>query len=380
MLSLLLGDSDRLRMRVSQSLLGMPALLLIQALLALEYAQGRVAGWPVALFTGLSWLGCAAFYVAVRLGLGERFSREGSLSAPQMVFAMVCVAAGYALAGPLRAAVLCLMPLIQAFGIFALSSRAAGALSLVGIGLMGGVMTGLALLDPVEHPPLTEAAHATFVCTSMAMIRILAARLARMRARLTSQRAELGQALERIRLLATRDTLTGLLNRRAALDELRRALGLSLRRDQPLVLALADLDHFKLVNDGFGHHVGDRVLQAFATAAEAQLRGSDRVARWGGEEFLFVLPDTNEAQARTCLDRLRTAFSASTVDGLPLHHPLSFSAGVARCTSLTDIDAAIERADRAMYAAKVAGRNRIRCAGLVAGDGTPARPPLDYII
>ena len=176
-----------------------------------------------------------------------------------------------------------------------------------------------------------------------------------------AQKADLSEALECILLLATRDSLTGLLNRRAAQDELRRATSLAVRSGRPLALALADLDLFKQINDSFGHHVGDNVLQAFARAAERELRGADRVARWGGEEFLFVLPDTDGQQASVCLDRLRSAFSELHIGGVPSNHRLSFSAGVALCSGPDDIEAAIERADRAMYSAKMAGRNRTNC-------------------
>ena len=356
--TLLLGASDRQRMRVLQSLLGMPALLLIQALLVVQWRQGHIGGAPVALFVVLTLAGCAVFYLLVRCGMGERLSQEPSLSAPQMVYAMVCVAWGYALAGTQRSALLCLMPLVLCFGIFALQPLAARALSHFGIVLMGAEMAALAVLQPATHEPLQEAANWAFVAASMAMIRILADRLGRMRARLSEQKAELSEALERIRVLATRDTLTGLLNRRAAQDEMRRAVGQAGRSTRPLAVALADLDHFKQINDSFGHQVGDRVLQAFARAAERELRGADRVARWGGEEFLFMLPDTDAHQAGICLDRLRTAFAGEVIEGVPAGHRLSFSAGVALCTRVDDIEAAIERADRAMYGAKLGGRGR----------------------
>ena len=275
-----------------------------------------------------------------------------------MVYAMVCVAWGYALAGSFRSALLCLMPLILCFGIFALHSRAARALSNFGIVLLGAEMAVLAVARPATHELLQEAANWVFVTAAMAMIRILSDRLGRMRARLSAQKAELSEALERIRLLATRDTLTGLLNRRAAQEELARAVGQAAHHGRPLVVVLADLDHFKQINDSYGHQAGDRVLQAFARAAEHELRSTDRVARWGGEEFLFVLPDTDEEQARICMDRLRAAYAALDIAGVPSTHNLSFSAGVALCARLDDIEAAVDRADRAMYSAKLAGRNR----------------------
>lgn len=354
----LLGSHARQRVRVSQTLLAMPALLLLHGLLAMQWLEGRLPGATLAWFVGVSLAGSLAFYGLVRSGLGDRLSREPSLSTPQMVFAMGCVAWAYALAGSLRSAVLCLMPLILCFGIFALDAPVARRLANFGIVGLGAEMAWLAWHDPTRFDASQEAAHWVFVAMSMAMIRVLSARLGAMRAKLTAQKVELGAALERIRLLATRDALTGLLNRRAAHDELQSAVGLAERGARSLVVALADMDHFKQVNDSYGHQAGDRVLQAFARVAERELRGADRVARWGGEEFLFVLPDTDEPQAVRCLDRLRAAFAAEPVDGIPAGHRLGFSAGVTRCLGSSDLDAAIERADRAMYDAKLAGRGR----------------------
>ena len=371
--ALLLGVNNRQRVRVSQSLLAVPALLLIKALLILEWHLGLIDGGPVAWFTSVTLAACVVFYVLVRCGLGERLSREASLSAPQMVYAMICVAWGYALAGPFRAALLCLMPLILCFGIFALQPRAARALAHFGIVLMGVAMGFMALMQPSVHEPLHEAANWVFVAASMAMTRILSDRLGQMRARLNAQKTDLSEALERIRLLATRDSLTGLLNRRAAQDELRRASGLAMRGARPLAVALADLDHFKQINDHFGHQVGDSVLQTFARAAERELRSADRVARWGGEEFLFILPDTDGQQAIICMDRLRSAFSELHVGSVPSAHRLSFSAGIALCSGPDDIEAAIERADRGMYSAKAAGRNRTSCLEPVLEEA--AEPP-----
>ncbi|MCD0416615.1 GGDEF domain-containing protein [Rubrivivax sp. JA1024] len=360
--ALVLGTSHSRRTRVSQSLLAMPPLLLIHALLVLAWRQGVLPGATVAWYVAVTLVGCVAFYAAVRSGLGERARVEPSLSAPQMVFAMLCTASAYALCGPYRSALLCLMPLILCFGIFALESRASRALANFGIVLMGGVMAALAAESPQSHPALVEAASWAFLATSMTMMQVLSDRLSRLRSRLTRQKNELSQALERIRLLATRDTLTGLLNRRAAMDELRRAAGQAARHERPLVVALVDLDRFKQINDGHGHQTGDRVLQAFADVAQRELRAEDCVSRWGGEEFLFILPDTSEDEACACLERVLAVCAEIIVDGLPTNWRIGFSAGVACCLGPADLEPAIERADRAMYRAKLAGRGRIHRA------------------
>jgi diguanylate cyclase (GGDEF)-like protein len=357
-LDLLLGTEPRVRTRVSQTLLGMLPLLSLDALLILRWRQGELGGAALGTYMGLTLAGCLVFFALLRSGQSERISREPSLSAPQMACAMLCVGWAYALAGPERGLLLCLMPVILCFGLFALRARAARVLALFGVLTMGAEMMLLALLLPERFPLPEQVAHLGFLFMSVAMVQVLALRLARIRYRLRTQKADLAQALERISVLATRDALTGLMNRRAAHEELIRAASQSAREGHALVLALVDLDHFKRVNDRFGHQVGDRVLQLFAHAAERELRSADRVVRWGGEEFLFVLPGTDEAEAGVALQRLREVYAATEAEGLPEAVQLSFSAGVARCRGEADIEAAIDRADKCLYQAKQSGRGR----------------------
>jgi diguanylate cyclase (GGDEF)-like protein len=123
-------------------------------------------------------------------------------------------------------------------------------------------------------------------------------------------------------------------------------------------VALADLDHFKKVNDTFGHRVGDAALVSFAEQARTHLRSSDVVARWGGEEFLLLLPETPQGDPNTGIERLRAALPAIQVSGQVPHLRLAFSTGLTRYIDAEPVDDMIERADRALYAAKSAGRNR----------------------
>ena len=361
--TLVLGPTVRVRTRVSQLLLAvLPLLLLLQGLLVLGWHLGHTGGAEVALYVVTTSTLASAAYVAIRFGFAERWFREPSLTAPLMVMAMVSVAWAYALVDVLGAAVLCLMPLVLCFGIFALEPRSARRMARFGVVLIGAVTAWLAWRDPAGHPPLREAVNGSFVAAAMVMTQVLAGRLGRLRARLRAQRGELSRAVDRIRLLATRDELTGLLNRRAGQDELLREAGLAARGRRTLTVALLDLDHFKQVNDRYGHQAGDRVLQTFARVGARELRAADRLVRWGGEEFLFILPETGAAEARVCLDRLHESYLRCAVDGIPDSHRLGFSAGIASWRAADDIAALLERADRALYAAKVAGRGRVVCA------------------
>ena len=123
-------------------------------------------------------------------------------------------------------------------------------------------------------------------------------------------------------------------------------------------MALIDLDHFKRINDEHGHLVGDQALMAFASAASMVLRDTDTLARWGGEEFLFLMPNTSPQKAVIALDRVRDALASVTVSDAAPDLRLRFSAGLALHLGQEGTDATLERADQALYQAKSAGRHR----------------------
>ena len=132
------------------------------------------------------------------------------------------------------------------------------------------------------------------------------------------------------------------------------------RGQGPLTLALLDIDWFKRTNDSLGHGAGDEVLRRFAAVLKDQLRAADALARWGGEEFLLLMPGTRLDDARVVLERLRAQVCAGDVfTGIATDLKVSFSAGVAEVAEGESQDAAIDRADRALYQAKQNGRNRI---------------------
>ena len=170
---------------------------------------------------------------------------------------------------------------------------------------------------------------------------------------------------ERIhRTAATIDPLTEIFNRRALMDAGRRVLGRIAWDKEPAAVLMFDLDHFKKINDRFGHAVGDRALQTFARTAAAKLRATDIVGRLGGEEFAAVLPATNLQAAAVAAERVREAFEAAAkeIDGLPIGGTVSIGAA-ATDNPDADMDKLLALADQALYAAKAGGRNRIVLSG-----------------
>ncbi|MGW8338827.1 histidine kinase [Xanthomonas axonopodis pv. khayae] len=158
--------------------------------------------------------------------------------------------------------------------------------------------------------------------------------------------------------LAMRDELTGLPNRRAIRTEAQQQIEQALRSHTPGMLALIDLDHFKQINDVYGHATGDAVLKALASASRLALRGQDRLGRLGGEEFLLVLPGCGEEEIPTVFTRLRSAVAAIDIAGLPAEEPVRFCMGAVRIVADTGLDALLSQADLALYAAKTAGRDQ----------------------
>jgi diguanylate cyclase (GGDEF)-like protein len=160
--------------------------------------------------------------------------------------------------------------------------------------------------------------------------------------------------------LAEQDSLTGLPNRRLTAEKATAALAAA-SGQRPVSIALIDLDHFKSINDRYGHAVGDHVLREFARLAREMLRSTDTLGRWGGEEFLLILPDTTIDAAVATMHRMRTATAEMPQVDAACGLRVSFSAGIAsRSGSEQSLDEVIACADTALYEAKRGGRNLVR--------------------
>jgi diguanylate cyclase (GGDEF)-like protein len=177
---------------------------------------------------------------------------------------------------------------------------------------------------------------------------------------MAKERAEL-----RHRTAAMVDPLTGVANRRAFLEEAERTTRQQIERIRPVAVFLIDLDHFKSVNDRFGHATGDRVLRLFAKVCTENLRATDLVGRLGGEEFAVLLADANRDNAFLVAERIRKAFAnaAEVVGEHPLAATISIGVSIMQDPQ-QDLSALMEEADQALYRAKADGRNRVALAPL----------------
>ena len=197
--------------------------------------------------------------------------------------------------------------------------------------------------------------------------------LARSAEDLAQEVGRLRQDLLQLEEVASHDRLTGAWNRRRFDEAAASEMSLASRRRAPLSLIILDLDHFKRINDAYGHLAGDAVLVGAATAFRSVLRSSDALVRWGGEEFLVLSPATGLEGAVRLADRLRAALEATP---FPEAAPVTLSAGVAEFLPGEAQEAWVGRADQALYEAKAAGRNRVEASPQRGTASLPTGPTL----
>ncbi len=217
--------------------------------------------------------------------------------------------------------------------------------------LWGGTVLGVMVLYLPHGHPRSE--------TEVMFLRSVADILALVIRQITTQK-RLEEAYRELETMANTDVLTGLFNRRFLITRLEEELAAAERFAQPLSFVLMDVDHFKRINDSYGHLAGDEVLRQIGGILTTNLRRYDTGARFGGEEFAILFPRTDERAAGTIVDRIREELNARRIrvsDGEGIRVTASF--GLVEWRSGERIEGMIHRADQALYAAKNAGRNRV---------------------
>jgi diguanylate cyclase len=354
----LLSNDPVQRVRLTQMLLAMA--VMGAGVLAMTYFVwvGVAKLWAVAAWSIGNLLGMAVFFGLVRSGWSRRV-REPSLTLPQMVFAITSAALAYGILGAARGAVFPVVMVALMFGMFVASPRQMRWISVYAVVLFAAVMTVLALVRPQDYPVLIELGHFLLVATMLPAVSILAGRVSRMRYRARLQRADLSQALNRLREHTTRDELTGLINKRHMVEVMEQEHQRCIRSGQTFCLAMLDIDAFKPVNEAHGYAVGDAVLRAVADEALRQVRVSDPLARWGSDNFVLLLSDTRAVLARGGLERLHQRVAALRILNGGAALGVTLSAGLAEHHAGETVSQTLARAERALADAKAQGRNRV---------------------
>jgi diguanylate cyclase (GGDEF)-like protein len=252
------------------------------------------------------------------------------------------------------------------------------ACAAVAIGLVGALMGTAGFASTVVRRQTRRAADALDLLASATDARHLTGGEGIRDPRLRASLAGLGQRLTEIWTLATVDHLTGVLNRQAILAELEKEIDRAARYGHQLSVAMVDLDHFKRLNDSHGHAAGDAMLRQIADILRANLRTVDIVGRYGGEEFLIVLPETDVDAAASLAEKLRRLVGRHEIvlQG-EFRASATLSAGVAGGSGAhLNLEALVRDADNAMYSAKALGRDQVYVFHEVADNGSVRRAPI----
>lgn len=300
-------------------------------------------------------------------GRNLRFA-DPSLSEFQVLLALVWQTWLLSNMDQARGTFLVIYPLILMFGLFHLSGAVfARCALLIFCSFVGLCVWESVNGEEVDWPSVALQAATLFVvlcwlCLYARYVQASRQRMRQQRYALQAHQETLRAMMSQLEDLAATDELTGLFNRRHFLRMAGQALEV-MHIGTRHGLALIDLDHFKRINDVYGHAAGDQVLQSFAEVASACLRETDVLARYGGEEFVLLMPNCTEKQLAAFCERLRQAFTQSQPPAVGLRvEPLSLSVGMTLLDEGDELDTALHRADQALYRAKRSGRNRCLAA------------------
>jgi diguanylate cyclase (GGDEF)-like protein len=317
------------------------------------------------LFTAYCAIGMSGFYVAIRSGWSARFS-DPTLTFPMALFTSSAIMLSYSLSEITRGASLQLLFVLVIFDLQRLNQRQTIALTSGATLMLAGILGYMAFKHDEGFDLSNEIFSIGMGALMLPMLSMVAREVRRLRRIQAQQRADLETTLTQLNELSIRDTLTGAFNRRQMLSMLDEEAKRRPRTDVGFCVAILDLDLFKHINDTYGHPTGDAVLRNVTTLMLQQLRSTDALGRWGGEEFVLLLRDSDCHAAMHLIDRLRQLINNHEWQIVAAGLNVSFSAGVCEHHTDADLNHTLERADRALYVAKAEGRNKVVAATMSA--------------
>lgn len=327
------------------------AVLAAYAAVALDVA----APWSAHLLAAWCATGLLIFWLVLSRRWSSRF-KDPSLIFPQVLFGCGAVVLSYTLIDVARPLGLLWLCLLMLFDIHRLTTRQLLLASMGSLALMCLATVFHGHLHDTRIDLVSEWISLGTGAIVMPVMRLVSMKSYKTRHQMLQQRASLAETVARLERASIHDALTGLINRRHMQSLLEEEVRRLRRTEQTFCLAIIDLDHFKQINDHHGHAVGDAVLQGFAQLATEGLLPTDRLARWGGEEFLLLMPETSLPSAQKRLDDLQETVRQHNWSQWAHGLTVSFSAGLCEPGGRTPLERDLERADRALYKAKAQGR------------------------
>lgn len=323
--------------------------------LQLDFFRGGAAVFNE--FFLVVWVGHFILIGCTALGLDRRLPSTDMIL-PVIIWATLVLLASAYFVDQVRLCVMMILFAVLQVGVFRARLRGFVVVSAFAVTAYAAIIALVHFRHPGALDVTAELIQwVAFTLMTMAFV-ALAAEISDIRVQLGDRNEQLGDIVERIQNMAIQDELTGLYNRRHALERLHKIREMADRGAFEFVVAYLDLDHFKKVNDDYGHKVGDDVLCTFARTARAQVTGRDFCARLGGEEFLIVLVKSDLDHAESLANALRRALSEAKIESAPGLR-VTTSIGLARFRPGENVDALLARADAALYEAKESGRDRV---------------------
>lgn len=304
------------------------------------------------------WCGVFMFTIAFRTGLNE-LAADPSLTVAQILWGTSFLLTITYLLNEWRGLILMSYFGMLSFGYFKLRFREFFSVAMFAILGYALIILYIFVYEPERIEIKLELLQLLAFVSTITVMLFTGSSIHQLRERTKQQRTELQDALDQNKRLATTDELTGLFNRRYFMEKLAQQKALSERDDSDFVLCYCDLDHFKNINDTFGHHTGDVVLQKFAEILRSSIREIDYVARFGGEEFVCLLVNTNMDEAIKVTERIRQSIADYNFSDIAPSLHSTVSIGIANFKQYNTIQETIMSADHRMYQAKQQGRNKV---------------------
>jgi len=353
-------SSESQRDTVRRTLLASCGALLYSAVFLFCYWLGYVlidaANLVILLIT--FWAGHLATLGLV-LARNKQQLKSPSMTLPHMIWAIIFVSISLYHTVEIRPALMMAYLTILPFGAFRLHWRGFFGITLFTFSCYAIALFLLQQSRPGQWSPEVEMIIGLTFLLAMLGYCTLGREFSMLRERLISSNQQLSLALSKIEELAITDELTGLHNRRHLMNVLDKQRAIANREGTPFVLAFIDLDNFKLINDKFGHGIGDKVLKQFSELLQESVREVDLVARYGGEEFVLLLNGLKIETAAIVVERIRDSVEKMKFSDQRL--AMTISVGMTEYISLETAEETLDRADKLLYVAKQEGRNRVVC-------------------